>query len=38
MKEQVKITPLSLTTNFSSNVNFFKKYNKIYGLTGTLGS
>ena len=33
--------PFSLTTNFSSNVGLFKRYgkqNKIYGLTGTIGT
>lgn len=48
MKHELDITPLYLTTNYKSNVSFFKRYIfktikdetiiNIYGLTGTLGS
>jgi preprotein translocase subunit SecA len=39
LKHGCKITPESLTTNLISNVAFFKRYgDKIFGLTGTLGS
>lgn len=39
MKEGVTITTPNLTTNYISNVGFFKKYKgKIFGLTGTIGS
>jgi preprotein translocase subunit SecA len=39
LKHGLKITPENITTNYLSNVGFFKRYEKqIYGLTGTLGS
>ena len=43
MKENLPVTPLSITTNYLSNLGFFKRYinsnnNNIYGMTGTLGS
>lgn len=39
IKHGAKITPESLTTNYISNVAFFKRYGaNICGLTGTLGS
>jgi preprotein translocase subunit SecA len=39
IKHGAKITAESLTTNFISNVTYFKRYgSNIYGLTGTLGS
>ena len=42
MKENLPVTPISLTTNYLSNLGFFKRYinsnNNIYGMTGTLGS
>lgn len=39
IKHGAKITAESLTTNFISNVTYFKQYgSNIYGLTGTLGS
>ncbi|CAF4827700.1 unnamed protein product, partial [Rotaria sp. Silwood1] len=39
LKHRLKLTPINLTTNFLSNIGFFDRYkNKIYGLTGTLGS
>ncbi|CAF4121327.1 unnamed protein product [Rotaria magnacalcarata] len=39
IKHGAKISAESLTTNFISNVTYFKRYgSNIYGLTGTLGS
>ena len=43
IKEECKITPINIITNFQSNYGFFNLYkkkecNNIYGLTGTLGS
>lgn len=39
MKHGLKLTPLTVTTNFLSNTGFFTRYgNEIYGLTGTIGS
>ena len=43
MKHNLPVTPISITTNFLSNLGFFKRYikpekNSIYGMTGTLGS
>ncbi|CAF1431542.1 unnamed protein product, partial [Didymodactylos carnosus] len=39
IKHGAKITAESLTTNFISNVTYFRRYgHNIYGLTGTLGS
>ncbi|CAF1332837.1 unnamed protein product [Adineta steineri] len=39
MKHGAKISAESLTTNFLSNVTYFRRYgSNIYGLTGTLGS
>ncbi|CAD8170485.1 unnamed protein product [Paramecium octaurelia] len=39
LKHNLPITPLRISTNFMSNVSFFKRYNhKLLGLTGTLGS
>jgi tetratricopeptide (TPR) repeat protein len=39
MKHDLPVTPLNLTTNFLSNVTFFRRYGtNILGLTGTLGS
>ena len=43
MKENLPVTPISITTNYLSNLGFFKRYintnkNNIYGMTGTLGS
>ncbi len=37
-KHGAKITPETITTNYLSNVSFFKRYgSNVYGLTGTLG-
>ncbi|CAD8190635.1 unnamed protein product [Paramecium octaurelia] len=39
LKHNISMTPLTINTNYLSNVSFFKRYkNKILGLTGTLGS
>ena len=39
MKHGLKLTPLTVTTNFLSNTGYFTRYgNEIYGLTGTIGS
>ena len=39
MKHRVKISPLSLVTNFMSNVYLFQKYgSRILGVSGTLGT
>jgi preprotein translocase subunit SecA len=39
LKHGLSLKPESLTTSFISNIEYFKKYgNKVFGLTGTLGS
>ncbi|CAD8201155.1 unnamed protein product [Paramecium pentaurelia] len=39
LKHNLPITPLRISTNYLSNVGFFKRYqNQLLGLTGTLGS
>ena len=38
MKHFCKVSSLSLVTNFMSNVTFCKRYNKLFGASGTLGS
>ena len=43
MKHNLPVTPISITTNYLSNLGFFKRYNRngknnILGMTGTLGS
>jgi ankyrin repeat protein/preprotein translocase subunit SecA len=39
MKEGLKVSPESISTNFISTVGFFQRYaNQLYGLTGTLGN
>lgn len=39
MKEHLIVTPENLTTNFMSNMSFFKRYREnIFGVSGTLGS
>ena len=38
MKHFCKVSSLSLVTNFMSNVTFFKRYNRLFGASGTLGS
>lgn len=38
MKHSLALSPMTLVTNFISNIAFFKKYNRIYGLSGTIGS
>ena len=40
MKHNLSLTPISLVTNFMSNVEFFSRYKEeggIYGMSGTLG-
>jgi preprotein translocase subunit SecA len=41
MKNDLPVTPISITTNYLSNFGFFRRYisnsNNIYGLTGTIG-
>jgi preprotein translocase subunit SecA len=38
LKHNLKMTDESLTTNFLSKVGYINSFEKIYGLTGTLGS
>ena len=43
LKNNLPVTPISVLTNYLSNLGFFKRYinsngNFIYGMTGTLGS
>lgn len=43
IKNNLPVTPISVTTNYLSNLGYFKRYlkeydNFIYGMTGTLGS
>ena len=39
MKHKLKLKPLSLVTNYLSNIAFFKRYHiSLYGMTGTLGN
>ena len=43
LKHNLPVTPISITTNYLSNLGFFKRYiksngNFIYGMTGTIGS
>jgi hypothetical protein len=37
MKHLLKLTPISITTNFISHLYFFARYNSLYGLSGTVG-
>lgn len=37
MKHHLKISPISVITNFISHIEFFKRYTQIYGLSGTIG-
>lgn len=37
LKHQLYLSPESVTWCFISNVGYLEKYNKIYGLTGTIG-
>ena len=37
MKHHLKISPISIITNFISHIEFFKRYTEIYGLSGTIG-
>lgn len=38
LKHNLKMTCETFTTNFLSNMGFINAYDKVYGLTGTLGS
>ncbi|XP_026798764.3 protein translocase subunit SecA-like [Pangasianodon hypophthalmus] len=38
MKHQTRLSNMCVITNFKSNVNLFRSYKRIYGLTGTLGN
>ena len=39
IKEGLKVSPETISTNFISTVGFFQRYaNQLYGLTGTLGN
>lgn len=38
LKEGLKLTSETLTTNYLSNYAFFKRYHQIIGLTGTIGN
>lgn len=38
MKHQTKLSNMCMITNFKSNVSLFRSYERIYGLTGTLGN
>ena len=38
LKHNLKMTCETRTTNFLSNIGFIKKYQQVFGLTGTLGS
>ncbi|KAM9849033.1 LOW QUALITY PROTEIN: protein translocase subunit SecA-like [Aulostomus maculatus] len=39
IKHQIKLSTISIVTNYISNIALFEKYNgKIYGTTGTLGN
>ncbi|XP_044068809.1 uncharacterized protein LOC122883754 [Siniperca chuatsi] len=39
IKHKIKLSTISIVTNYVSNISFFEKYHgKIYGTTGTLGS
>ena len=37
MKHLLKLSPLSVTTNFVSHLCYFGKYSSLYGLSGTIG-
>lgn len=37
MKHHLTISPISVITNFLSHTEFFKRYQEIYGLSGTIG-
>ena len=40
MKHKISLTPVSLVTNFMSNIEFFSRYkdkNGIFGMSGSLG-
>ena len=38
MKHSLKLSPVSVITNFMSNIAFFQKYSAIYGVSGTIGN
>ena len=38
IKEGLRVTPESISTNYLSSISYFKRYgNNLFGLTGTLG-
>ena len=38
MKHHLHLTPINVITNFKSHVAFFRSYESLYGLSGTIGS
>lgn len=38
MKHQARLSNMCIITNFKSNVSLFRSYERIFGLTGTLGN
>lgn len=38
MKHQTRLSNMCIITNFMSNLKLFRSYDRIYGLTGTLGN
>ena len=38
IKHNCRLSPMSLVTNFKSNIAFFKHYINVYGVSGTIGT